>query len=132
MDKAPKFVPSPGAQIFWIYSCLCFYRSFQALKKFNQVDQCEPYEDPGAFATDDIDSNAVVTANIVTTATAPLPIDTTAPGVVTIFYNVEDSFGNQAETKSRVVEVSLCVESKKWLKISSDLFIFIFKKRGAE
>ena len=74
------------------------------------------------LAQDDVDSNADITASIVTTATAPLPIDTTVSGVVTIFYDVTDSFGNQAETKSRVVEVFFYfIELQKWLKTSSDL-----------
>ena len=108
-EETSKIHASLGAHTF-LYNITYVYLGFfphffQALKKFNQVNQCEPYVDPGAFATDDVDSNADITASIVTTATAPLPIDTTVSGVVTIFYDVTDSFGNQAETKSRVVEV---------------------------
>lgn len=66
-----------------------------------QIPQCSEYVDEGATALDSVDGD--LTGSIVTTG---LPLDTTELGVFTIAYNVEDSAGNQADTKKRFVEVT--------------------------
>lgn len=66
----------------------------------SQVAQCAIYEDPGATATDNIDPPESL--QIVTTG---VPIDTSILGIATITYDVEDSDGNNAVTKTRLVDV---------------------------
>ena len=55
-------------------------------------------------ATDNVDDDDEVTANIVTTGT---PVDTSSAGQAVIQYDVTDSSGNQAESKFRVVTVAV-------------------------
>ncbi len=64
------------------------------------------YVDAGATALDDVDGD--ITANIVTTVT-PGPVDTSAPGVFTVHYNVSDAAGNPAAEVTRTVNVNAAV-----------------------
>jgi len=57
------------------------------------------YDDPGATATDNYDGD--ISANVVVTG----GVDHTYPGSYSLKYNVQDSSGNPAEEKTRVVEV---------------------------
>jgi hypothetical protein len=63
------------------------------------------YIDPGATATDDLDGNVNVT--IYTGA-----INTANPGVYTVTFNATDAAGNQAETKTRTVNVVESVDTQ--------------------
>ena len=114
MENFAKFII-----VFW----RCFRHRFAAdieppvidvlgkvLKKFNIIPQCSIYIDAGGTVTDNVDDsdelqNAVVTGG-------DFPIDSSVPGVYTITFDVSDSSGNAALTKSRVVQVtdfiSLC------------------------
>lgn len=68
-----------------------------------QIPQCSEYTDAGAVASDNFDDDLELTAAI--TTGGDFPLDTTVLGVFTIVFDVADSAGNQAETKSRIVEV---------------------------
>jgi len=60
-----------------------------------------PYTDAGATAFDDVDGD--ITDNIAVTG---LPIDTSAPGTFTIYYNVSDAALNPAIEVTRTVNVN--------------------------
>eukprot|EP00958_Prasinococcus_capsulatus_P002220 scaffold201_cov405-Prasinococcus_capsulatus_cf.AAC.44 len=60
-----------------------------------------PYHDAGAIAFDDVDGD--ISDQIVTGG--DFPVDTSKLGVNVITYDVSDSFGNEAETKTRLVSV---------------------------
>eukprot|EP00958_Prasinococcus_capsulatus_P007346 scaffold689_cov375-Prasinococcus_capsulatus_cf.AAC.8 len=74
------------------------------LAKYNTVEQCTDYIDPGAFAvaTDEFDSDEELTAMIVT---GGMPIDTSIVGNHKITYNLADSAGNAVPEKTRTVKV---------------------------
>lgn len=57
----------------------------------------DPFADPGATATDNVDGNVRVTATG--------SVNTSAPGVYTITYTAVDSSGNRADPVTRTVEV---------------------------
>lgn len=63
------------------------------------VEVNKSYTDPGATALDNLEGN--ITSKIIKTST----VDTSQVGFYTIAYNVSDVYGNQADTKIRVVAV---------------------------
>ena len=75
------------------------------LPKYNSISQCQTWNDPGAVAEDNIDSKDEITSKILTGGieyNADLQeLDTTLPLISIITYDVTDSAGNKAETKSR-------------------------------
>ena len=51
------------------------------------VSQCSDYVDPGAFATDNLDDDTLLTEQIVTTSSiGPFPLDTSIIGIASVFY----------------------------------------------
>ena len=62
----------------------------------------DTYNEQGANATDAVDNNTTLTANIVITGT----VDTNTIGSYTRTYNVSDSTGNAAATVTRAITVS--------------------------
>ena len=68
------------------------------------IEQGGNFTDPGATAADNVDGN--ITANIVVGGT----VDTTAPGIYTLTYNVSDAAGNAAAQVMRVVTVANAIE----------------------
>jgi len=60
------------------------------------------WTDTGATATDNLDDNATVTANIVVTGT----VDTSTEGPYDINYNVDDAAGNSAIQATRTVNIT--------------------------
>ena len=65
------------------------------------VIQNASFTDPGAQATDNVDNDAALTANIVVTGT----VNTAVIGNYTLRYDVSDAAGNAASTAIRVVQV---------------------------
>ena len=65
------------------------------------IEMGNPYMEPGATATDNVDGD--ITANIVIDASA---VDTTVPGSYMVTYNVDDVAGNSATEQIRVVNVN--------------------------
>lgn len=64
------------------------------------VDQGQVYVDPGATASDDVDGD--ISGLIVASG---WDMDTSVPGVYSIYYNVMDAAGNPADTIERTVTV---------------------------
>jgi len=77
------------------------------LKKYNTVQQCEPYIDPGATASDNVDNDEEITGRISVALKSgkPLPLDTSKVGTFILEYNVADLAGNDAEPVTRIVQV---------------------------
>ncbi len=80
--------------------------------------QNDPFEDPGATATDNVDGD--ITANIVVTGS----VDNTTAGTYTLTYTVSDTAGNEA-VKTRDVYVS-ADSSKPSLVLEGDAEITIY------
>ena len=104
--KAQGPAPSPALSIEnTLPLCLCALRFLSFfLSFFLSAGQ-------GAKATDNVDNDILLTSMIQTTLTGgqPLPPDTTFPGIFTVFYNVEDSFGNAVSLGLMVMMMTVVV-----------------------
>jgi len=71
------------------------------------IEQFTTYTDLGATATDNIDNNSTVTANIQTSGI----VNTGAIGNYTVSYNVSDAAGNAATALQRTVQVTVAPDT---------------------
>jgi len=71
------------------------------------IDQFSTYADLGATATDNIDNNSTITANIQNSGI----VNTGTTGNYTVSYNVSDAAGNAATTVQRTVQVTVAADS---------------------
>ena len=67
------------------------------------IEAGNPFVDPGATATDTVDDDATLTANIVVDDSA---VDILTPGDYPVTYDVTDSEGNAADTVTRTVTIT--------------------------
>ena len=70
---------------------------------FISICQDSTFEDPGVVITDNIDVSSVLLMNLDITESPPL--DLSVPASYNLFYDVMDSAGNEAETKTRIIQV---------------------------
>ena len=71
------------------------------------IQQNTTFTDPGASATDNIDNNASLTANILVSGI----VNTGIVGSYTLSYNVSDAAGNAATTVTRTVNVTIAPDT---------------------